>query len=116
MVEQSSDELPGRWQGGDWYVEVRLQPRAARVTVLGMYGTAIKIAVTAPPVAGAANQALCHWLAEQLHIAKGRVQLLAGEQARDKRLRLQAVTEAEVRVFCQRWQLSVSGMGAQADK
>jgi uncharacterized protein (TIGR00251 family) len=105
MAESVQEALPGRWQEGDWYVEVRVQPRASRVAVLGMQGSAIKIALTAPPVEGAANQALCHWLAEQLHVAKSRVQLLAGEQARDKRLRVQAVGQTEVKSFCQRWHL-----------
>ncbi|MBF0184128.1 MAG: DUF167 domain-containing protein [Magnetococcales bacterium] len=105
MDERSDDGLPGRWQGEDWWLEVRVQPRASRVAVLGMHGAAIKIALTAPPVEGAANQALCAWLADQLRVAKSRVQVVAGEQARDKRLHIQAVTRAEAVAFCQRWQL-----------
>ncbi|MBF0095759.1 MAG: DUF167 domain-containing protein [Magnetococcales bacterium] len=108
--ESVQDILPGRWQEGDWHIEVRVQPRASRVAVLGMQGTAIKIALTAPPVEGAANQALCHWLAEQLRVAKSRVQLLAGEQSREKRLRVQAVDAGAVKAFCQRWRLPGGGL------
>ncbi|MEO5340810.1 MAG: DUF167 family protein [Magnetococcus sp. MYC-9] len=96
---------PGRWQGSDLLLAIRVQPRASRVAVLGLQDTAIRIALQAPPVEGAANQALCQWLAHELRVAKGRVSVMAGEHARDKRVRVQGVDAAAVRDFCRRWQL-----------
>lgn len=95
----------GRWQGSDLLLEVRVQPRASRVRVLGMHGGAVKISLTAPPVEGAANQALCQWLADELQVAKGRVAVVFGEHAREKRLRIESADPVAVRDFCRRWQL-----------
>lgn len=96
---------PGQWQGVDLLLTVRVQPRASRVGVVGMQGAAIKLALTAPPVEGAANRALCRWLAEEFRIAKGRVRVVTGEHSRDKRVCIQGVDAEEVRAFFQRWQL-----------
>ncbi|MBF0401016.1 MAG: DUF167 domain-containing protein [Magnetococcales bacterium] len=96
---------PCRWQGLDLLLEIRVQPRASRVAVLGLQGSAIRIALTAPPVEGAANAALCQWLAKELGVAKGRVQVVAGERAREKRVCVQGVEVASVQAFCHRWQL-----------
>lgn len=96
---------PGRWQGTDLLLAVRVQPRASRVRVLGLYGMAIKLALTAPPVEGAANQALCRWLADELRVAKSQVNIVTGEHSRNKQARIQAVDVTAVRAFFQRWQL-----------
>ncbi|MEO5350713.1 MAG: DUF167 family protein [Magnetococcus sp. YQC-3] len=95
----------GHWQGSDLLLEVRVQPRASRVRVLGLHGAAIKIALTAPPVEGAANQALCEWLADELRVAKGRITIVAGAHAREKRLRIESADAEAVGSFCRRWQL-----------
>lgn len=96
---------PCRWQGLNLVLEVRVQPRASRVGIVGLQGSAIKIALTAPPVEGAANQALCQWLAGELQVAKGRVCVVAGVRAREKQVCVQGVDATSVRAFCQRWQL-----------
>ncbi len=64
---------------------VRLTPRggADRVDGVGEDG-ALRIRVAAPPVDGAANEALCRLLARELGIARGGVRLVAGEGARRK--------------------------------
>ncbi|RLS37907.1 MAG: DUF167 domain-containing protein, partial [Planctomycetota bacterium] len=41
-----------------YVVPVRAQPGARRTGVVGLHGTAIKLAVQAPPVDGKANEAL----------------------------------------------------------
>jgi uncharacterized protein YggU (UPF0235/DUF167 family) len=40
--------------------------------------------VTAPPVDGAANEALCRLIADELGIARSRVRILAGSMTRRK--------------------------------
>ena len=105
-LSNNTPRSPGCWQGDALLLVVRVQPRASRVRVLGVHdGTALKIALTAPPVEGAANQALCQWLAEELRIAKSRITIVSGEHSRNKRVRIQTADATAVRAFFQKWQL-----------
>jgi uncharacterized protein (TIGR00251 family) len=63
---------------------VRLQPRASRNQVVGIMGDRLKVALTAPPVEGAANAACQAFLAELFKVSKGSVRLIGGEKSRDK--------------------------------
>jgi len=74
-------------------LRVRVQPRASRDKILGVHNGALKVALTAPPVGGAANAALVKLLAKALRIPKGGVELLHGHTSRDKVLRLTAGAE-----------------------
>ena len=65
-------------------IRLRVQPRAARTEVVGAHGDAFRVRLTAPPVDGAANEALLRFLAEQLGVARSTVRLVAGETARTK--------------------------------
>ena len=57
-----------RVTGGVRFV-VRVQPRASQSEVCGVHGDALKVRLTAPPVDGAANDALIELLADELDIA-----------------------------------------------
>jgi uncharacterized protein (TIGR00251 family) len=64
---------------------VRVQPRAARTEVAGPYGgDAIRIRLTAPPVDGAANDALVRFLAERLEVPRSAVRIEGGATSRSK--------------------------------
>jgi len=65
---------------------VRLQPRASRTGILGAHGEALRVAVSAPPVDGRANEALIEVVANALGVAKRSVTLIRGETSRDKLL------------------------------
>ncbi len=65
-------------------LHVHLQPRASHNRVVGTHGEALKIALTAPPVDGAANTALLRFLASQLNVPASTISLLSGEKSRDK--------------------------------
>lgn len=67
--------------------KVRVQPRASRNRVLGLFGDALKIAVTAPPVDDAANRMVIQVLAEALNIPAGALCILSGHTSRSKRIR-----------------------------
>ncbi|HEY7676882.1 MAG TPA: DUF167 domain-containing protein [Candidatus Methylomirabilis sp.] len=82
-------------RGGDAWLAVRLQPRAARTELAGLHGDALKVRVAAPPVEGAANDSLRAFLAQRLGIAVSRVQIQRGAAARTKVVRLQGVRAAE---------------------
>lgn len=81
----------------DGYVllHVRVQPKASRNAVLAESGGRIRIALTAPPVEGEANQALCAFLAKQLGLPKRAVSLVAGQKSREKTVRLEGVDAAQ---------------------
>jgi uncharacterized protein (TIGR00251 family) len=65
-------------------LQVRVQPRAARTEIVGEHGGALKIRVAAPPVDGAANEALIRFLAERLGVARSAVSIGGGASARRK--------------------------------
>lgn len=67
-------------------LQVYLQPRASRNRLAGLHGEGLKIALTAPPVEGAANAALLQFLARILGIPRSSVFLRSGEKRREKRV------------------------------
>jgi uncharacterized protein (TIGR00251 family) len=75
---------------------VRVTPRARKNEIVGVAGEAIKVKLAAPPVEGAANAALCAFLAEQLGVRKSAVTLVAGQTSRHKVVRVDGVTVDEV--------------------
>lgn len=55
------------------------------------------IRVTAPPVDGRANAALCALVAELAGVPRSRVQVVRGAKARDKVVRVEGIGPAELR-------------------
>jgi uncharacterized protein len=78
-------------------LRVRLQPRARRDEVVGQRAGAVLIRVTAPPVDGKANEALCRLVAKKAGVAPSRVRLIRGHTARDKTLEIEGVDTAALR-------------------
>jgi uncharacterized protein (TIGR00251 family) len=72
-----------RTQGGV-RLRLRIQPRAARTELVGLHGDAIRIRLAAPPVDGAANEALLKFLADKLSVPLRAVRLTAGGTSRSK--------------------------------
>jgi len=56
----------------------------------------LHVRVSAPPVAGEANRALCRVLARRLGIAASRVEIVRGERARLKVLAVSGIDAAEL--------------------
>jgi uncharacterized protein (TIGR00251 family) len=75
---------------------VRLHPGARKNGVTGVHADALKIALTAPPVDGKANEALIEFLAEALRLPRARVAIVAGFTSRTKTLRITGKSAAEV--------------------
>jgi uncharacterized protein (TIGR00251 family) len=65
-------------------LRLRVQPRASRTEVAGRHGDAIRIRVAAPPVDGAANEAIVRFLAERLGVPRAAVRLERGATGRSK--------------------------------
>jgi uncharacterized protein (TIGR00251 family) len=92
------NELRIREHDGAITFEVRVAPRASRNRVIGVQDGALRVALTAPPVDGAANEALKKLLAKALGVAKSDVEILRGDRARIKVLRIHGVNAGEVRL------------------
>jgi uncharacterized protein (TIGR00251 family) len=75
---------------------VRAQPGARRAGVQGEQNGALKVAVTAPPEDGRANQALLEVLREALGLKRSQVELLSGQTSRDKRFLIRGVDREEL--------------------
>jgi len=58
-----------------------------------MRGDAILIRLNAPPVDGAANEALIAFLSDVLGVPRRDISLVAGEKSRDKRVRVVGVDQ-----------------------
>lgn len=81
-----------REEAGRVRFSVRVQPRASRDEVSGVYGDALKIRLAAPPVDGAANDALVNFLAALFAVPRRAVRILAGESSRSKLIEIDGVT------------------------
>lgn len=67
---------------------VKVQPRARKNAITGSIGDALKIALTAPPVEGRANQAIINFLADFFDIPRSSVTIAGGATSRLKIIRI----------------------------
>jgi hypothetical protein len=76
---------------------VRVQPRASRNAIAGEMGDALKLALTAPPVEGKANEACVEFLSKLLKVPRSSVTIASGETGRNKVIRVTGLSAEEVR-------------------
>jgi uncharacterized protein len=76
---------------------VRLQPRAKRNAILEERDGVLRVSVAAAPVDGLANAALCKLLAKRTGIARARVTVIRGERSREKVVRFEDLSLAQLR-------------------
>jgi uncharacterized protein (TIGR00251 family) len=69
-------------------IEVQVVPRASRVAVGPAVGARLRVAVTAPPVDGAANAAVIDALAEAFGVRRAAVSIVRGDTGRRKTVRI----------------------------
>lgn len=67
-------------------LRIFLQPKASHDQIIGLHDNELKIAITAPPVDGAANAYLLKFLAKQFKVPKSTILLEKGELQRHKQL------------------------------
>jgi len=77
-------------------IDLYVQPRAARSEVVGLHDGVIKIRLAAPPVDGAANDALVEFLADLFRVRKSSVRVVAGHTSRRKVVEIDGVDDALV--------------------
>ncbi|MGB7554781.1 MAG: DUF167 domain-containing protein [Candidatus Korobacteraceae bacterium] len=75
---------------------VKVHPRAKKNAITGEVGDALKLALTAPPVEGRANQACIEFLAEVLNVPRSSVTIAAGESSRNKVICVRGLSAAQV--------------------
>lgn len=85
-----------REDAGGVTFDVLVTPRASREKLGPMIDGRLKVAVTAPPVEGEANAAVCALLARALGVARGNVSVLRGDSGRRKTVRVAGVSAAAV--------------------
>lgn len=76
---------------------VRVHPRAKKDTITGEVGDALKVALTAPPVDGRANQACIAFFAKLLKVPRASVNIATGLASRNKVVRVAGLTSQQVR-------------------
>jgi uncharacterized protein YggU (UPF0235/DUF167 family) len=69
----------------------RAVPRASRTQLLRGEEGGFRLRVAAPPVDGEANAEMQRYFAKLLGVAKSRIELLAGQSGRQKRIRVQGM-------------------------
>ena len=74
-------------------------PRAAKTECAGVRDDALLVRVSAPPVEGAANDALIGFLSMALRVPRHAVQVVSGERARRKRITIAGVSAVQVRAL-----------------
>jgi uncharacterized protein (TIGR00251 family) len=72
-------------------LRLRIQPRASRTEVAGLYGTTLRIRLAAPPVDGAANDELVRFLARLLGVPGRAIEITAGHSGRQKTVHVAGV-------------------------
>ncbi len=75
----------------DCEIAVRLQPRARANEIVGERDGLFVVRVTAPPVEGRANEALCRLIAKRARVGVRRVSIVRGAGAREKVVRVEGI-------------------------
>jgi uncharacterized protein (TIGR00251 family) len=77
-------------------IQVKVQPRAKKNAIVGEVGDLLKLALTAPPIEGRANEACILFFAELLNVPRSSVTIAAGQSSRNKVIRVVGITASEV--------------------
>lgn len=91
--------LDVRNDGDDVLIAVRVAPRSSRDAILGVHAGALKVALTAPPVDGKANEALTTLLSKALHVPRSAITIERGDHARNKTVRIHGINAAGVQAL-----------------
>jgi uncharacterized protein (TIGR00251 family) len=75
---------------------IKVHPRARKNAITGLVGDALKLALTAPPVEGKANQAVIEFFADLFEISRSSVTIASGETSRNKVVRISGINRTMV--------------------
>ena len=84
-------------QNGAIVFTVRVVPRGSKSEIVGTHDGALKIRLAAPPVEGAANEELIKTLAKYFDVNKSSVEIVSGETAKTKQIRVTGANAQKLR-------------------
>jgi len=77
-------------------IEVRVTPRSSHEKMELCADGTFKVWVSAPPIDGGANAAVCQIIAKILGVSKSRVNLSKGDKSRNKIFRVDGLSRSQV--------------------
>ena len=95
-MSQRKSPHKGKEASASATISVKIQPRASKNEIIRREDGGLKIRLTAPPVDGAANEALVKFLAHKLGVAKSCVEIVSGQTSRDKIIRIDGLSSEDV--------------------
>ena len=72
-------------------IKIKVEPRSSKSGVVGLYGDALKVKLTSPPVEGKANKELVEVLAKECGIRKGDIEIVSGKSSKNKLVRIAGI-------------------------
>jgi uncharacterized protein (TIGR00251 family) len=78
-------------------IAIRVQPRASADAIAGERDGRLLVRVTAPPLSGRANDAVCKLIAKRAGVARSKVTVARGERGYDKLIRVEGLDDADLR-------------------
>lgn len=78
-------------------LQIYVQPNATKTRLVGEHDARLKIALQAPPVDGAANEALVEFLAQLFGVPPKKIELVNGLKGRRKSVLIRGILENEIR-------------------
>lgn len=86
--------MPFTERDGALIVDVLVVPRASRTRIGPVVGERLRVAVTSPPVDGAANAAVIDALADAFGVRRSAIEIVRGERGRRKTVSIAGATRA----------------------
>jgi uncharacterized protein len=83
-------------------LDIHVIPRAKKTAIAGERDGAVLIRLAAPPVEGAANDALIEFLAATLGLPRRSIHIVSGEHSRRKRIVIDGMTPEQVHAILRR--------------
>ena len=71
-------------------ISLKVVPRSSKNEVKKQEDGSYRVKLTAPPVDGAANEALIKFLSEEFNVPKSKISILKGETGRKKIIQIQS--------------------------
>lgn len=72
-------------------VKIKVEPRSSKSGIVGLYGDALKVKLTSPPVEGKANRELVEVLARTCGVGKSDVEIVSGKRSKNKVVRITGI-------------------------
>jgi hypothetical protein len=87
------DTVDCREVSGGITLKIKVVPRSSRNELVGLVGDSLKVALTSPPVDGAANAACIQFFARLCRVPKKQVTIISGDKCREKIIQIIGITK-----------------------